>query len=408
MSAAGRTVIVGGGLAGATAAATLREEGYEGGIVLLGEERETPYERPGLSKDYLRGESDAEALRVHPDGFEAEHDIDLRLGVTVSALDLPAACVELADGERIGYDRLLIATGAEPRRLPLDGAELEGVLSLRDIADADALRVRLGEGSALVVIGAGWIGSEVAASARMLGTTVTVVAPEDVPLERVLGPEVGAVYRTLHHEHGVDLRLGRGVAAIEGEGRVSGVRIDDGSVIPCDTVLVGVGVKPRTALAASAGLDTGDGIAVDARLQARVPGVFAAGDVANADHPVFGRPIRVEHWANARKQGAQAARNMLGADEPFDAIPYFFSDQYDSGMEYSGLASDWDRVVFRGDPATREFMAFWLRAGRVLAGLNMNVWDVTEDVQALVRSGAAVDPERLADPETPLGELSPS
>jgi 3-phenylpropionate/trans-cinnamate dioxygenase ferredoxin reductase subunit len=401
-------VIAGAGLAGAKAAQALREEGFDGRVVLIGAEDERPYERPPLSKEVLRGEAPREKAYVHDAAYYDEHEIELRTATSVEAVDTGAAEVVLAGGERLGYDALLLATGARPRRLTLPGADLEGVHELRTLADCDALRERLQDGARLAVIGAGWIGSEVAASARQRGVDVTVVEPLSVPLERVLGVEVGSVYRDLHAERGVRLLLGRGVAGFEGDGRVSAVRTDDGERIDCDLVVVGVGVTPRTELAQRAGIEVGDGIVVDEYLRTSRPAVFAAGDVASAHHPRWQCSIRVEHWANALHQGPAAARNMLGARVAYDRIPYFFSDQYDVGMEYSGYAPRWDEVVLRGDPAAREFIAFWLRDGRVLAGMNVNVWDVTDQIQALVRSSEAVDRGRLADPDTPLTELLPA
>ncbi len=282
-------------------------------------------------------------------------------------------------------------------------ANLDGVLYLRTFEDSDALHARLDAGGRVVVIGAGWIGAEVAASARQRGLDVTVIEPASVPLERVLGPEVGVIYRDIHRDHGVELMLG--VEAFEGDGAVRRVRTSDGRAIDCDFVVVGVGVKPRIELAEAAGLKVDNGILVDANLKTSAAGVFAAGDVANAQHPFYDTRIRVEHWANAKHQGPAAALNMLGKDAPYNRIPYFFSDQYDVGMEYSGFARSWDRVVFRGDPATREFVAFWLADGRVLAGMNVNVWDVTETIQALIASGSQVDVARLADPDVALGDL---
>ena len=396
--------IVGASLAGAKAAETLREEGYDGRLVLLGAEHERPYERPPLSKDYLRGESERAGAYVHEAAFYSEQEIELRTGAAVTGLDVSTRELELEGGERLGYDRLLLATGAEPRRLNVPGADLEGVHLLRTFRDSDALRDRLDAGGRLVVVGAGWIGSEVAASARQRGLEVTVVAPEAVPLERVLGPEVGAIYRDLHRDNGVEMRMEDGVAAFEGAGRVERVRTQDGAVIDCDAVVVGVGATPRTQLAAAAGLAVENGVLVDGRLETSAPGIFAAGDIANQLHPLLGR-LRVEHWDNALHQGPAAARSMLGTAESYARAPYFFSDQYDVGMEYSGHATSWDRVVFRGDPASREFIAFWLAEGRVLAGMNVNVWDVAEPIQALIAGGHAVDERRLSDPDVPLTEL---
>ena len=401
-------VIVGASLAGAKAAETLRAEGFDERVVLVGAEDERPYERPPLSKDYLRGEAERETVYVHPEGFYADHDIELRLGRTAVSVDVAGSELALDDGERLRYDRLLLATGAEPRSLSIPGGDLDGVLYLRSVADCDALRRRLERGGTVVVIGAGWIGAEVAASARQRGLDVTVIDPLTVPLERVLGTEVGAVYRDIHVDHGVHMLLGTGVEAFEGDTAVERVRTSDGRELDCDFVVVGVGVQPRIGLAAQAGLAVDNGILVDEHLHTSAPGVFAAGDVANAHHPFYGERIRVEHWANALHQGPVAARAMLGHADVYDRLPYFFSDQYDVGMEYAGFARRWDRVIFRGDPATREFIAFWLTGDRVVAGMNVNVWDVIEPIQRLIGERVAVDDRRLADPDVPLDELAPA
>ena len=392
-------VIVGAGLAGAKAAETLREEGYDGRLVLLGAEPERPYERPPLSKEYLRGETDREQAYVHEAAFYEEHGIELRSGEHVVRLDPGRRELTLQSDEPLAYDRLLLATGSAPRRLSIPGSELEGVHYLRTFGDSDALRARLDAGGRLVVIGAGWIGCEVAASARQRGIEVTVIAPHPVPFARVLGSEVGAIYRDIHVDHGVEMLLGTGAAALEGADSVERVRLNDGRTIDCDSVVVGIGATPRAILAAAAGLAVDNGILVDERLETSAPGVFAAGDVANQLHPSLGR-LRVEHWDNALQQGPAAARSMLGSTEGYARLPYFFSDQYDVGMEYSGHATDWDRIVFRGDPAEREFIVFWLRDGRVLAGMNVNVWDVAETIRGLI--GHPVDEGRLADPDVPL------
>jgi 3-phenylpropionate/trans-cinnamate dioxygenase ferredoxin reductase subunit len=400
-------VIVGAGMAGGKAAETLREEGFDGRIVLLGAEPERPYERPPLSKDYLRGEAERGGVYLQEDaGWYEEHDVELRASATADSLDVGGRAVVLADGERVSYDALLLATGAEPKRPPIPGVDLDGVHVLRTFADSDALRAVIDAGGRLVVVGAGWIGCEVAASARQKGMEVALVEPRSLPLEGVLGPELGAFYRDVHADHGVALHLGTGVEAIEGDGRAERVRTSDGTVLEGDAVLLGVGVAPRTALAEGV-LDVDDGILVDASLRASADGVFAAGDVANHDHPLFGR-LRVEHWANALEQGPSAARAMLGQDAVYERVPYFFSDQYDVGMEYAGHSAPGDEVVMRGDPAAREFIAFWLRDGRVAAGMNVNVWDVNEHIQELVRSGASVDRDRLHDPDIPLDELATS
>jgi 3-phenylpropionate/trans-cinnamate dioxygenase ferredoxin reductase subunit len=398
-------VIVGASLAGASAAETLRHDGFDGRIVLIGEEPQRPYQRPPLSKDYLRGEAGPDKVYLHDEGFYAEQQIDLRTSTRVAAVEPGAGQVLLQDGERLGYDRLLLATGAAPRRLAIPGSELPGVHALRTLEDSERLREAITAASRVVVVGAGWIGSEVAASARSMGAEVVLIERGTLPLERVLGPEVGAVYRDLHTDHGVEFVSETGVDAFDGAGSVEEVRISDGRRIACDLVVVGVGAAPRVELAQAAGLDVDDGVAVDERLETSVPGVFAAGDVAAAWHPFYQARIRVEHWANALNQGPAAARSMLGTGAAYERLPYFFSDQYDLGMEYTGYAPSWDEVVFRGDPAKREFIAFWIRDGLVVAGMNANVWDVTGPIGELIRQRRPVDRSRLADPDVPLEDL---
>jgi 3-phenylpropionate/trans-cinnamate dioxygenase ferredoxin reductase component len=399
-----RFVIVGGGLAGAKAAESLRGEGFEGELVLIGEEGGVPYERPPLSKDFLRDEATRESTFVHAQSFYDEHAIELR--PATCAVELRAAERELVleGGERLSFDSLLLATGAEPRRLRIEGADLAGVHYLRSVEDSQAIREHVGPGMRLIVVGAGWIGSEVAASARQLGAAVTLVDPLAVPLQRVLGDRVGGFYRDVHAQQGVDLRMGSGVEAFEGADALARVRLAGGETVECELVVVGVGVLPRSELAQAAGLEVQNGVVVDERLQTSVPGIFAAGDVANHSHPQFGR-LRVEHWANALNQGLAAGRSMLGASEPYDRVPYFFSDQYDVGMEYSGYAGPDDELVLRGDPADGEFIAFWLRDERVVAGMNVNVWDVVEPIQAIIRGREPVDRQRLADPGAPLEDI---
>jgi 3-phenylpropionate/trans-cinnamate dioxygenase ferredoxin reductase subunit len=399
-------VIIGAGLAGARAAEALRKDGFDGSVTLLGEEPERPYIRPPLSKDYLRGESERDGVYVHSDTFYAEQRVDFRPSVSARSI-VPASREVIVDGDvRLPFDRLLISTGARPRVLPVEGAALPGVRTFRTLADADALRSAAAHAERVVVIGFGWIGSEIAASLRMLGRHVTLVGPEEVPLERVLGREIGGVYRDLHLEHGVEVRPGATVRRITGSDRVTGVETSAGETIAADLVVVGIGVKPRTELATEAGLTVGDGIEVGATLEASVPGIFAAGDVASAWHPFYEQRLRSEHWANAKFQGTTAARSMLGGSAPYDRIPYFYSDQYDLGMEYTGHSSPADRVVVRGSIAKREFIAFWLRDGRVVAGMNANVWDVAKPIDRLIRSRAVVDEAALTDPSIRIDDLA--
>jgi 3-phenylpropionate/trans-cinnamate dioxygenase ferredoxin reductase subunit len=407
MSTHAQTIaIVGASLTGARAAGELREQGFDGRVVLIGDEHEPPYERPPLTKDYLRGEQPREKLHVYAEAFYEQHDVELRTGIAVTAIQADERRIILDGGESIGYDRLLIATGAEPRRIEIAGADLGGVHYLRTLPDCDALRERLAAGGRVVVIGAGWIGAEFAASARQRGLDVTVIEPAAVPLERVLGHELGTFYRDVHETHGVKMRMQIGIEAFEGSGSVAAVRTSEGQSIACDFVVVGVGVIPRTSLAAAAGAKVENGILVNDQLQTTLPDVFAAGDVANAWHPFYRRNIRVEHWANALNQGPAAARAMLGHDVSYDRIPYFFSDQYEIGMEYSGYANEWDEVIYRGAVSDGEFIAFWLKDQRVIAGMNVNVWDVNDDIQALIRSRTAINPGALRDEDTPLTELT--
>lgn len=398
-------VIVGAGLAGATAAAQLRKDGFEGRVVLIGEEAERPYERPPLSKSYLRGEAPSEQLDARRPAFYADNAIELWTSTHVVAIEPRPREVVLEGGRRLRYDRLLLTTGASPRRLDIPGSDLAGIHYLRTIADADAIRDAAVSARRALVIGGGWIGAEVAASLRQLGLQVALIAPDSVPLERVLGTEVGTVYRDLHAEHGVELVMNQRVSAFHGRAAVEAVETADGTRVKGDLMVVGVGARPRTELAATAGLEVGDGILVDEHLETSTPGTFAAGDVAGAWHLLLGARVRFEHWDNAKRQGRAAARNMLGQGEPYLRIPYFYSDQFDLAMEYAGFAPRWDRVVFRGDPASRAFLAFWLREGRVVAGMNANVWRVNDAITALVASKRQVDVERLADPAVPLDDI---
>jgi 3-phenylpropionate/trans-cinnamate dioxygenase ferredoxin reductase subunit len=389
-------VIVGGGLAGAKAAEALRDQGFVGDIVLVADESDRPYERPPLSKDYLAGKAERDSVFVHSESWYAENNVDLRRGVAATAIDRAAHEVKLADGTTVKYDKLLLATGSSPRQLP--GAE--DALYLRRLADSERIRSVIADSSKLIVIGAGWIGLEVTAAARDAGVEVTVLEAAELPLLAAIGPEVAEVYADLHRAHGVDLRFGVEVDQVN----VKSVGLVDGTVIEADAVLIGIGASPNVDLAKKAGLDVDNGVLVDAGLRTSDPDIFAAGDIANATHPLLGRRVRVEHWANALNQPAVAAANMIGGDAAYDELPYFYTDQYDLGMEYVGDITGYDRVVFRGDVPGREFIAFWLKDNRVLAGMNVNVWDVVDPIKALIRSGKQVDPDRLADTGVSLEE----
>jgi 3-phenylpropionate/trans-cinnamate dioxygenase ferredoxin reductase subunit len=397
-------LIAGGGLAAAKAVEGLRAEGFDGRITLVGQEPHLPYERPPLSKDYLKGASSREKIFVHDAAWYRDHDIDLRTGVAVTGIDRAARQVTLSGGERLGYDKLLLATGATPRRLSVPGADRDGVLYLRTVDDSERIRETFETASRIAIVGAGWIAMEVAAAARAAGVEVTVLSGGRQPLQRVLGSRVSAVFADLHRDHGVDLRVGAQVSEITD----GGLRLADGGRVDADAVLVGIGAVPATDLAAAAGLAVDDGVQVGADLRTSDPDIFAVGDVANAYHPFLGTRIRVEHWANALNQPAVAARAMLGRDAAYDRLPYFYTDQYDLGMEYSGHVAPEhnDDVVIRGDLGSREFIAFWLRDGKVAAGMNVNVWDVTGQIQDLIRSGAPVDRDRLADPAVPLDQTT--
>ncbi|MGH7911279.1 MAG: NAD(P)/FAD-dependent oxidoreductase [Candidatus Dormibacteraceae bacterium] len=404
-------VIVGASLAGAKAAEALREEGFGGRITLVGEEAELPYERPPLSKDYLMGSLEREKIFCHDAAWYREHEVGLRLGCRVIRVDRQAHRVETEGGESIPFDRLLFTTGASPRTLPLPGADGPGVLYLRRVGDSDRLRGTFGQGRRLVVVGAGWIGLEAAAAARAAGTEVTVLETQELPLLRVLGPEVGAIFASLHERHGVDLRFGVQVESMSSEavGRTR-VRLAGGEELDADAVLVGIGARPNTELAERAGLEVADGVVVDQALRTAADrDVFAAGDVASAYHPLFRTQVRVEHWDNAIEQGKAAARSMLRDGVAYDRVPYFYTDQYELSMEYAGHVGrdGYSRVLFRGDVCKLEFIAFWLDSeGRVLAGMNVNTWDVNETIKELVRSRQPVDATRLADPAVELGALA--
>jgi 3-phenylpropionate/trans-cinnamate dioxygenase ferredoxin reductase subunit len=411
-----RIVVVGASLAGATAAVTLREEGFDGEIELIGAERQLPYNRPPLSKGYLRQEEAFEAQLVKPAAYYAEQRITLRLGVPATRIDAGEKVVELEGGDRVAYDRLLVATGGRNRLLTVPGARLDGVFQLRTVEDCDRIRAVARRGRRAVVIGLGFIGSEVSASLRQLGVEVAAVEGGRVPLARVLGDEVGQALADIHRDKGVELVLEDSVAACEGAGRVERVRTTKGRVLECDMVVAGVGIVPNVELLAAAGADVDNGVLVDARCRTSLPDVFAAGDVTNHLHPIFGR-LRVEHWNNAYQQGRAVARSLLGGEQPYDYVHSFWSDQYEHLVEYVGFAARWDHLVFRGRPASRKFLGFYLKDGAVRAVVGLDRGGDPEDPGSegelktavhLIRDRVAVDPARLSDEGVDLRRLVPA
>ncbi|SFS41782.1 NAD(P)/FAD-dependent oxidoreductase [Saccharopolyspora flava] len=400
-------VIVGAGMAGAKGAEALRNQGFDGRITLLGDESHRPYERPPLSKEYLMGGAEFDSAYVHPESWYADNDVDLRLNTSARHVDRALRRLELADGTHLDFDKLLLATGAHPRSLPVPGHDADGVLQLRRVGDSDRIKQTLSGIEHLVVVGAGWIGLEVAAAAREAGVAVTVVETAELPLLRVLGREVAEVFAALHRDRGVAFRFTTAVDEILApSGKVTGVRLTDGLEIEAQAVLVAVGADPDVQLATEAKLRVDNGVLVDATLRTGDPNIVAAGDVANAFHPLLGKQIRVEHWANALNQPAVAASSMLGGDRTYSELPYFFTDQYDLGMEYLGHVDPdgYDEVLFRGDVEAREFIAFWLSEGRVVAGMNVNIWDVGEQIKTLITSATTVDRQALEDLSVPLNE----
>ena len=403
-------VIVGGGLAGAKAAEALRTEGFDGEVVLFGSEPDRPYERPPLSKGYLLGKEDRDKAFVHSADWYDEHDVDLRTGVTVAMID-PAAHLVTFDGGTVAYDKLLLTTGAHARRLDIPGAGLGNVLYLRTLPESDALRAAFTPEARVVIVGSGWIGLEAAAAARTAGASVTVLEPQPGALYGVLGPEVGAKFADLHRAHGVEFRFNEAaaefLAAGPGSGQVGSVVTTGGAELPADVVVIGIGAVPNDGLARSAGLEVSNGVVCDSALRTSNPDIFAAGDVASVHLPLLGRHVRVDHWSNALNGGKAAAMSMLGQQTEYNRVPYFFSDQYDLGMECAGLPSlgTYDQVVYRGDADALEFIAFWLKEGRLVAGMNVNIWDVNDELQGLIRSARPLDPARLSNPAIPLQEV---
>ena len=416
-----RFVIVGGGLAGAKAAETLRAEGFDDEIVLFGDETERPYERPALAKGYLLGKDERDSVFVHDAGWYPEHDVDLRLNAPVTSINRAARTIAF-DGGRLSYDKLAITTGASARKLAIPGADLGNVFYLRNLEESDALRAAFKPDMRVVIVGAGWIGLEAASAARQAESAVAIVEPQPTALYGALGPELGEKFAALHREHGVIFRFGESTTSFRpaevagklpaaGDSRegwpVGRVITSSGAELPADVVVVGIGAVPNDGLAQAAGLDVDNGVLTDAALRTSDADIFAAGDVANSYLPLLRRNVRLDHWANALHGGQEVARSMLGRPVEYNRVPYFYSDQYDLGMECSGLPlpGSYDQVLYRGDADGYEFIACWLNEGRLVAGMNVNVWDVTEDVQSLIRSGRQLDPARLTNPAIPLSDV---
>jgi len=401
-------IIVGGGMAGAIAAETLREEGFDGSITLLSQEPNLPYERPPLSKDYLQGNADRDSIFVHAESWYAEHAVELTLGGAVTSLDPAARTVATATGTQLRYDKLLLATGSKPRRLDLPGADLDGVYYLRNVEDSERIKIEFNRAKRAVIIGGGWIGLETAAAARAAGLDVTILVSGDMPLQHVLGPEVAPIFAELHRSHNVDLRYRTTATGLIGRhGTATGVFLSDGTRIDADMIIAGIGAIPRLELAAAAGLKIDNGIVVDEHLRTSDPDIFAAGDIARAYNPRLERHTRVEHWANARRQGAVVAKSMLGQDAVDLRPSYFFTDQYDLSMEYTGDIgpAGYDQVIFRRYADSGQVIVFWLHEQRVQAGMNINIWDVADDIERLILSARPIEVDDLADPTIPLANL---
>jgi 3-phenylpropionate/trans-cinnamate dioxygenase ferredoxin reductase component len=399
-------VIVGASLAGVSAAASLREEGFEDEVILIGAEPHYPYERPLLSKEYLRGEAPFEKTLVRPAAFYEEYRIQMHLGARVTRVDPAAKVVHCESGDRFNYDKLLVATGVRNRRPPIPGLNLEGVLNLRSVEDADALRSQLVPGRRAVVVGMGFIGCEVAASLRQKGVEVVALEPSPTPLFRALGQQVGEVLAAVHRDHGVDTVFGDVVTGFEGERSVERVITRGGRRLECDFVVAAVGVEPAVECLTATGIELDDGVVVDELCRSTAADVYAAGDVANHFHPVFGRRIRIEHWQNAMRQASAAARSMLGKGRPYDDVPWFWSDQYDMNLQYAGFHRDSKQIVVRGNLARREFLAFYVTDGRVEAIAALNRGRDLRRAMHLINARTIVDPRHLEDEDVDLRSLA--
>ena len=398
-------VVIGAGQAGGWAARTLRDEGFDGSVVVIGEEPYPPYERPPLSKDVLLGKEPAESSYLWPEGTFDALGIELRTGVEATAIDRETATVALSDGSSIAYGKLLIATGGRVRKLPIAGAELDGVHYLRGIDDSAAIRAELGDGARLVVIGGGWIGLEVAAAARMLGAEVTVVEALDMLCARALAPDMAAFLLEVHRGRGVDVRLGATIDALTGEGRVDGARLSGGETLAATAVVIGIGIVPNVELAEAAGLAVDNGVVVDALCRTSDPDIFAAGDVTNHPNDLLGRSLRLESWENAQNQGIAAAKAMLGGETPYCEIPWFWSDQYDVNIQLVGLPADFEETVTRGERADGSFVEFYMKGGRIDGAASVNNPRDIRFAKRLMQAEKVVDPAQLADASVKLQAL---
>jgi 3-phenylpropionate/trans-cinnamate dioxygenase ferredoxin reductase subunit len=401
-----RFVIVGASLTGGTAAATLRQEGFDGRLELIGAENHYPYERPPLSKSFLRGETAFEEALVQPVSFYRDNEIVTRFSTRATSIDPSDRIVVLDDGETVPFDRMLIATGARNRRFLIPGLDLPGVYDLRSVGDAERIRAEMSPGRRVVIAGMGFIGSEVAASLRQRGVEVASLDGGKVPLHRVLGEDVGRVMTAIHRDHGVELHFEDRVASFEGSGRVEAVVTANGLRLDCDFAIVGMGVEPVTDLLHGSGIEVDNGVLVDELCRTNVEGIYAAGDVANHLHPVFGRRLRIEHWQNAIKQGRAAAINMLDRNQPYDEIHWFWSDQYEHNLQYAGYHTEWDEVVIRGSLEARDFLAFYVKDGRIQAAVGMDRGREVIGSMALIKRGATVGTIDLRDEAVDLAALA--
>jgi 3-phenylpropionate/trans-cinnamate dioxygenase ferredoxin reductase subunit len=406
MSAGEAIVIVGAGHAGGRAAQALRQAGFAGRVVLVGEERYLPYERPPLSKELIVTDAGLEKAQLHDPSYYELNRIELVLGVAATAIDRPARSVALADGRRLAYDKLMLTTGARVRKLAIPGAALDGVFYIRDFDDTQALRRRLASGRRVVVIGGGFIGLETAASARQRGAEVVVLEAADRLMGRAVAREIGDWFAQLHRKHGVEVRLGVAVEAIEGGGKVERVRIAGSAAVPADLVVVGIGIVPNVEIARDAGLAVENGIVVDELGRTSDPAIFAAGDCANQPNTFLGRRVRLESYQNAQDQAMAVARNLLGASQRYEDSLWVWSDQHEVNLQMTGMPDGYDRLVLRGDPASGAFMAFYLKDGRVVAVNTINLGREMKAAQRLMQSGKRFDPALLADPAQRLLKLA--